>query len=675
MEAKRLLTLRDLFYIFFKNKTLIVMVLISSVAIASIYCVLTPPKYRAETKILIKMGKAQFTGIEQMPERQNILIQERTQNIRNEIELIKGQYLTEKVIGRLKGKIEPLKKDQSAIGKIFGGVKEGLKTVLSAVGIYKKTTKEQSMISTFMSALKVNFLEDTDMISLTFTWTDSLFAALAANLYADEYVTQHTLVNESQRSYRFYAEQTDMTEKMLKETEDNLSNFIKTTNIANIALQKELLLKSVADLENRHNVALLEISQAVAKIKMIKGMMAKPNVWIETPELGSSMFDRHAYLRTIDESYFKIMTERERLLKYYTPVAGEVKALDRQLENLRKQKGDSLINIASMELSLAENKRIGLAKELGDMKKDLNEINAKTYTLKQLERERELTEQSYQFYKKKGEELRISDDLDTRRISSVRIATPAIPPLSPSYPKKGFIIGASALIGLFLSFGFSSVREFFSHTFRDDNDVAEVLEIPVLVSVPLRVSTVIQTTIFDRSIKTLDGYFKTFINNRKKRGGSLMRFSSGDAPIFGVIILAVVGITGYFYHLYQGIMPYYNKTSVQGNASRQSDSSRQSIPSSLTPSVMPIAHTSLFNGDTAVWIEEGDEAANLQTESGMDLLSDRMERRRIEFEQRRALLEAELERLKEQSLLAQADKEQNDPPQQVRIDGQGVISD
>ena len=85
MEAKRLLTLRDIFYIFFKNKILILTVFISAIVIALIYCIVTPAQYRAETKILIKIGKAQFSGMEQMPEKQNMLIQERSQNIRNEI--------------------------------------------------------------------------------------------------------------------------------------------------------------------------------------------------------------------------------------------------------------------------------------------------------------------------------------------------------------------------------------------------------------------------------------------------------------------------------------------------------------------------------------------------------------------------------------------------------------
>jgi len=638
MEAKRLLTLRDIFYIFFKNKTLILTVFTSAIIIALIYCIVTPSQYRAETKILVKVGKAQFAGTELMPEKQNMLIQERSQNIRNEIELIKGQYLTEKVIERLKGKIEPMKGDRSLLVKIFGNIKEGLTTILTSVGISKKVGKDTGMILTFMSALRVTFLEDTDMISLTFDWTEPRFAALVANLYADEYILQHTLVNESQKSHKFYNEQIDVTDKKLKETEDNLQIFLKDTNIANISLQKELLLKNIADLENRYNIAVLDISQAAAKVKKIKDMVSQPNVWIETPEMGSTLVNRQEYLRTIDESYFRLKSERQRLLKIYTPEAGEIKSIDAQLENLRKQKGDSLLNIANMDLSLAENKRSSLAKEIDNERKVLNEINSKTYTLKQLERDRDLTEHSYQIYKRKGEELRISDDLDTKRISSVRIATPAIPPLSPTYPKKGFIVLASALIGLFISFGFSAVREFFNHTFKDDADIGSILGVPFLISVPIRVTAGSHDVSSSASKIIVNGFGKIFHRNGKKTASPATHFMTGTSNSFAFVIFVVIGISGYFIYLYQSMLFYQNSITMQRLVAQSSNQSQQVMFASMNP-----ADASSSNQQNQTKQENEmmvDKAAN------MGLLSDKMEQRRAELEKRRTLLESELEKIK-----------------------------
>lgn len=651
MEAKKLLTLRDIFYIFFKNKTLILSVFATSIVIALIYCIVTPAQYRAETKILVKVGKAQFAGMELMPEKQNMLIQERSQNIRNEIELIKGQYLTEKVIERLKGKIEPMKGDQSILSRTFRNIKDMFKSVFTSIGISKKTTKDKGMILTFMNALRVSFLEDTDMISLTFDWTDPKFAALVANLYADEYILQHTLVNESQRSHKFYNEQIELTDKKLKETEDNLQMFLKDTNIANISLQKELHLKNLAELENKYNLAALDVSQALAKIKKIKDMAAQPNVWIETPEMGSTMVNRQEYLRTIDESYFRLKSERQRLLKIYTTEAAEIKSIDAQLDNLRKQKADSLLNIANMELSLAENRKSSLAKDVENERKILNDINSKTYLLRQLERDRELTELSYQMYKKKGEELRISDDLDAQRISSVRIATPAIPPLTPAYPKKGFIIVASAMIGLFLSFGFSALREFFNHTFRDDADIDAILGVPFLIAVPMRNVPGSNGASSSNGSKVVINILNKILHrNGKKSATSAASFITATPNSLAFVVLVIIGICGYFIYLYQSMVFYQNTMTMQRFMSQDTNQTQQVMFASINPADNAFSNRQNQNSKNEISAEDKN--------AGMDLLSDKMEQRRIELEKRRALLEAELEKIKTEIEISRLTKEQ-----------------
>ena len=200
--------------------------------------------------------------------------------------------------------------------------------------------------------------------------------------------------------------------------------------------------------------------------------------------MGASTPDKQAYLRTLDDSFFKLKQERERLLKTFTPKSNEIRAIDVQLAGLRQQKRDSLTNILNMEISLVENKKDSLQREIGAETKKLEDLNGKTLALKQLQRARDLAEANYQIYKKKAEDLRISDDLDARRISSVRIATPAIPPLEPAYPRKAIVIGLAAFIGLFFGFGVSAIREFFNHTFKDEDNVHARLGVPLLLTVP-----------------------------------------------------------------------------------------------------------------------------------------------------------------------------------------------
>jgi len=479
METKRTFSLRDVFYILFKNKVLILSVFLTSLISSACYCLFASPLYRAEAKIIVKLGKAQFAGMEQYrPENYNILFQERSANINNEIELIRGQYLTQKVVERMKGHIEEIKKRSIAAGSRENRLREWF-------GMPRKAGDEKGYIDSFIKALKVTYIEDTDMMKLSFRWTDPLFAALAANTYVDEYINQHTKVHESRQTYQFYLEQLELYDKLLKQAEDELQTFLNQTNISNLALQKDLLLRRIAELEADHVSNRVIVEQGVTKLNSVKKMAAHLDGWIETPDLGSPNADKLAYLAALDQSYFRLKVERDRLLKTYTPKATEVRSIDRQLSGLRKQKTDSLLNIINTEVSIAVAKKDSLYRELTTQKKQLEVINGLTMRLKQLERQREIVEVNYQLYKKKAEDLRISDDLDTKKISSVKIVSPAITPMHPYFPDSALIIGLSSLLGLFFAFALSAVREFFNHTFKDDMDVQNYLGVPMLMTVPM----------------------------------------------------------------------------------------------------------------------------------------------------------------------------------------------
>lgn len=528
METKRTFSLRDVFYILFKNKVLILSVFLTSLITSACYCLFVSPLYRAEAKIIVKLGKAQFAGMEQYrPENYNILFQERSANINNEIELIRGQYLTQKVVERMKGQIEEIKKKGNAASSRESRLMEGF-------GMHPKAGDEKGDVDSFIKALKVTYIEDTDMMKLSFRWTDPLFAALAANTYVDEYINQHTKVHESRQTYQFYLEQLELYDKLLKQAEDELQNFLNQTNISNLALQKDLLLRRIAELEADHVSNRVIVEQGVTKLNSVKKMAANLDGWIETPDLGSPNADKLAYLAALDQSYFRLRVERDRLLKTYTPKATEVRSIDRQLSGLRKQKTDSLLNIIHTEVSISEAKKNSLYRELTTQKKQLEEINGLTMRLKQLERQREIVEVNYQVYKKKAEDLRISDDLDTRKISSVKIVSPAITPMAPYFPDSGLIIGLSSLLGLFFAFTLSAVREFFNHTFKDDIDVRNYLNVPLLMTIPL----------LDTDETRPEG--KDATHTHTSRSGFL---NKNAASVATAIVITVAALFAYYVHI------------------------------------------------------------------------------------------------------------------------------
>ncbi len=493
MQQRQNATLRDILYIFFKNTRIIAIIFLTSVIIATVYSFTAVPLYTAETKLLVKMGKEKFSALEDYSKTSyNVLFQERSQNINNEIEILENPALTKALYPVLKEKLKqvPVITEKTVLGvfmtvvsNAFSFAKRVIMIPFDILGLTRHLSADEQLMLAFQSSLDVEYLEDTDMLKLSFTWKDPEFAAFAVNTYAKEYLYQRTQVHKSEDSYEFYVDQIQLYDRKLTDVENQLQEFISRGGIANIELQKELLLKTIAELETRYNDALIEYQQALIKLQSVKNMYRKPGVWIETPDIGEDVSDKQAYLRELDTAYFSLKLERERLLKRYTPSAREVRSIDVQLSNLRDQKAESLINILEMDLETSESNKDSLSGELTENRKRLEKLNSLTFRLQQLERARSIAKDNFVLYKKKAEDLRIFDSLDKRLITSVKILSPALPPIAPSHPKKALIIGMAAFLGLFLGFGFASINEFFNHAFRDEYDISGFLDIPLLMSV------------------------------------------------------------------------------------------------------------------------------------------------------------------------------------------------
>ena len=75
MTAAKSPTLRDIVFIIFNYRWSILTIFLTSIVVALAYCMVTSPMYRAETKILVKMGRENFAALDNGPkESYNILI-------------------------------------------------------------------------------------------------------------------------------------------------------------------------------------------------------------------------------------------------------------------------------------------------------------------------------------------------------------------------------------------------------------------------------------------------------------------------------------------------------------------------------------------------------------------------------------------------------------------------
>jgi uncharacterized protein involved in exopolysaccharide biosynthesis len=101
-----------------------------------------------------------------------------------------------------------------------------------------------------------------------------------------------------------------------------------------------------------------------------------------------------------------------------------------------------------------------------------------------LERAQKLTEENYQLYLRKQEEVRISNELDRQRIVNVAVIERAEVPTDPYGTSKIIIVLAGGLLAGLASFGLAFAVNHLDPTFRTPDELGAFLNVPVVAALP-----------------------------------------------------------------------------------------------------------------------------------------------------------------------------------------------
>lgn len=482
-------SLEDLLNIVFRHKSRILLVVLLSLVGTSVWLAFQESFYVAETRLLVRVGKEKMAGIETLAkDNYNVLFQERGQDIHNGIEILKDNRLAYAVFDRLRPMMQPAPMPEGGFNRLKYGVKQAAGTVkdwftrpLYWFGFKTELSPDEQAVRALRGSLQVEAIEDSDVIRIAFAWPEPKFAAVAVNAFADEFLAKYIRVHENAQSEEFYRDQIKVNENKLTEANAALSKFRATSGITNLPLQKELLLRETLEVEARLNEATMRFEEAKAMRDAIAQALASGSGWIQTPEVRQAPV---ADLSALDRQYFELVARRSQLVAIMGDGAPELQQIGPRMAQLRQNKGQSLIAVLTQRTNAAAQERVRLDAQARDKRTRLETMDQSTAGLAELERGRSVAESNLMSYKKKGEELRVSDQLSMQKITGVRVVSEARAPVEPAGPRRGLILGIAVLVGLFLGIGYSAIAEYFNHTFRDEKDVESMLGERVLMTMP-----------------------------------------------------------------------------------------------------------------------------------------------------------------------------------------------
>src|SRR5208282_1202183 len=121
------------------------------------------------------------------------------------------------------------------------------------------------------------------------------------------------------------------------------------------------------------------------------------------------------------------------------------------------------------------------------MQSELVNLDVKAVKQGALLRETKANEGNYLLYLTKREQERTSDALDEKRIANVAIAVPAEVPVLPAHNPIS-VMFAGFWIALLAAIGAGYLAELADPSFRSPSEIEEMLNVPVLASMPRRVA-------------------------------------------------------------------------------------------------------------------------------------------------------------------------------------------
>jgi uncharacterized protein involved in exopolysaccharide biosynthesis len=315
------------------------------------------------------------------------------------------------------------------------------------------------------------------------------------------YVDKHLELRRPGGSSNFFAEQTDKYSQQLAQVEQKLANFSKDEGVtAPDVLRTDLAQQLTTSISILHQ-ATEQIAADRERIRAVQDKLQSTPERITTQQTSNAA---NLLLQQLEGDLLTAELKRTQLLVKYDPSFPLVKEADEEIAKTKAaiQKAQDLNyanqttdrdpthellrqDFAKTQLDLASQtaNAAAIQKSIQSMRAQMADLDAKAVKQAALLREDKAAEANYLLYQTKREQEYTSDALDKKRIADVAIAVPAVVPALPAF--NPFLVGLGGLIfaGLAgIAAGF--IAEWLDPSFRTPNEVTEVLNMPVLASVP-----------------------------------------------------------------------------------------------------------------------------------------------------------------------------------------------
>ncbi len=339
-----------------------------------------------------------------------------------------------------------------------------------------------AVIDNFLLGVGVTSSQNSRVLTVSYEYPSAYLAAVYANALSQEYVTD-TITKKSERSAQDVGALRESLEVLKAEVEQaqrKLEAHRREVGYTDIKGQADLLGQQLAQLNADLIRARNERIEAQARFDQVQKLL-------ENPDGGNTA------LSVLNNQLIQRLREQEaEVSRAFADLSTQLRGKHPRLINkknelldIRKKIDEEVAKIAlnlGNELEIAEVRELSLFNAVTDLENQIKEQNENLVTLEALQADVEAQIAVRDSVLERFKEL----DLQGQQIqrADARLISMAVPPSSPSYPRKGLIMAlalfASIAVGIVLVF----ILEQLDSGFRSMPQLEQVTGVPAIGIVP-----------------------------------------------------------------------------------------------------------------------------------------------------------------------------------------------
>ena len=428
------------------------------------------PMYRAEMKILIRKERVDpkvTTGQNSTPELQSVVVRE--EDLNSEAELLKGDDLLHDVVVQA-GLVPAGSNDPIAIAKVLRKMKR---------------------------KLDVSPVTKTDLISVSYESANPERSRQVLTTLESLYLAKQRNVRVNDFQVTFFDQQVTLERNALAAAEAKLLGFTRTNGVVSAALQRDLTIRRMEDLNQEQMQNAAEMANLQGRVKNLATQLSVEDPRIVTE---SKTADNPQLLQQLKSSLLALQLKRTELLNKYEAhyrlvedvdreIATAQRLIDDQANALIKENSSNINPIhqaletefeeGTAQLSGLRDKQVKLAQSSAELENSAEDLVAKDSEQQTLLLDVKTAQDQYQLYVDKLAQARMTHALDKNGILNVVVTQE---PVTPALPQSSLLSSLAAFLftGLLLSFGGAFLVDVFDPTVRDTAELGEALNAPIL---------------------------------------------------------------------------------------------------------------------------------------------------------------------------------------------------